>query len=50
MRDQWLDIELALGNESERFLAIATVHVAVIAVLANKIKAFIGRNRQHIGM
>lgn len=25
MRDQWLGIELALGNELQRFLAIATI-------------------------
>ena len=105
VRDQWLGIELALGNELQRFLAVATVNAAslegqilavhirqrqslrlvvkrhhsddrirtsalprklkgilcschfkhnvctaVITVLSNKIKALIGRDRQHIGI
>ena len=32
MRNQWLSIELALGNELQRFLAIATVNAAVLDV------------------
>ena len=28
VRDQWLGIELALGNELQRFLAVATVNAA----------------------